>query len=672
MRALVTFILCAALFNTDAFAASPRTVTVSADEALAWVRHTVPLPKQIEIASKVVIPVNQVAIKAGPLSAPLVAQAVKELHESLNHTPSAPGVELERFTVTFQLGGPKTQSLKGLKNSNQAYQILSDKKGKGLEIISLTPRGLYYAAKTLQQLIQAKLADGKVEMPLLTVTDWPDVADRGVWGTDTPFHIRWLGERKFNYMEQVATHFIDENKRSVVSMNETRGRMLEEGPKYGIQPVPAIVHLERLGSKGVYKAYPDLKGQGEGVHEGAACYSNPKIVEVLADWIVGCGQLPGVTEVDVWLTENLAQKPGCQCEKCSQDNRDLLEVRAVVAAWQKAKKTIPNVGLRVLTSEETADSNEQIIAMLPPEVKVWYYHSLLTYNNREMEIIPPYLEKLAKQGRNFGVVPDLGVKGQLVQPFTSAHYIRYRMNEFADKDITSLMGYPRPRVYYCNFNTEAAAEWSWNAKGRSTREFALSWAVRQGMDDPEPFAEWSETIGPVAWDVYGCEWPHGERRRALEPVALQLKKGTLPKLGEVLWEIYPKPWGDIKSVSQLNQDVTDAAKAVKLAQRMGIARYVEESRVIQGYIDSLKALYELKQVIQPPDAIAEEDRGAAGTYFQSYIYSLRQVQEAVIKWEQAIGPWPGHPSIAEKTKTFLDTLIEEMISVAEEFGYQLK
>ncbi|UCD29763.1 MAG: hypothetical protein JSV03_04575, partial [Planctomycetota bacterium] len=428
--------------------------------------------------------------------------------------------------------------------------------------------------------------------------------------------------------------------------------------------------LERLGSKGVYEAYPDLKGQGEGVHEGAACYSNPKIVDILADWIVGCGQLPGVTEVDVWLTENLVQKPGCQCVRCRTQNRDLLEVRAVIDAWKKAKKTIPNVGLRVLTSEETADSNEQIIAMLPPEVKVWYYHSLLTYNNREMEIIPSYCEQSAKQGRVIGVVADLGVKGQLVQPFTSAHFIRYRMNEFADKNIASLMGYPRPRLYYCDFNTEATAEWSWNAKGRTTHEFALSWAMRQGLDDPELFAQWAETIGPVAWDVYGCEWPFGEKRRSLKTVTQQLKEGTLPELGEVFWELYPKPWGDIKSVRQLNQDVTNAAKAVKLAQKMGLARYHEESRVIYGYINSLKALYELKQVVKP-ERIAEENRTAAGIYFQNYVDSLRQVQQAVIKWEQAVGPWPGHPSIAGKTKVFLNPLIEDMISTAAEFDYQL-
>jgi len=247
---------------------------LSNNDARAWIRHTTPLPKQIEVTGKLALRPDQVFIDAGELSAPLVAQAVSELRESLKQGSSPSSAASKRFTITLQLGGAHTQDLKGLKNSDQSYRIFPDERKDGLQLTALTPKGLYYASKTLQQLIKAGRIDGKVIMPLLTVTDWPDLADRGVWGTDTPLHIRWLSDRKFNYMEQVATHVIDENKRSVVTMNEPRRRMLDEGPTLGINPVPAIVHLERLGGRGVYKAYPEVKGKGEGVHEGAACYSH--------------------------------------------------------------------------------------------------------------------------------------------------------------------------------------------------------------------------------------------------------------------------------------------------------------------------------------------------------------------------------------------------------------
>ena len=55
MRTLTTFVLCAALLSTVSCVTAPRHAAVPADEALAWARHTVPLPKQIEITGKVVI-----------------------------------------------------------------------------------------------------------------------------------------------------------------------------------------------------------------------------------------------------------------------------------------------------------------------------------------------------------------------------------------------------------------------------------------------------------------------------------------------------------------------------------------------------------------------------------------------------------------------------------------
>jgi len=644
---------------------------LSKDEALAWIRFSTPLPKRIEITGRVAVHPDEVAFNAGDLSAPLVTEAIKELRESLKQTRSASDATSKRFTITMQLGGADAQDLTGLKNSDQSYHIFSNERQNGLQLVALTPKGLYYASKTLQQLIKARRTDKKVMMPLLTVTDWPDMADRGLWGTDTPLHIRWLSDRKYNYMEQIATTLIDTNKRSIVTMNETRGRMLTEGPTFGFNPVPAIVHMERLGGRGVYEAYPEVKGKGKGVHPGAACYSNPKIVDILTDWIVGCARLPGVTEVDVWMTENLTRQLGCQCEKCRLENRDLLEARAILAAWNKARKTVPTVGLRLLATEQTYHSNEKILAILPKEVTFWYYHSLYTYSNLERPIIPSYVARLAKQGWRMGVVPDIGAKGSYAEPFTGAQFIRYRMNEFADKNIAAMLGYPRPRVYYSDFNTEAAAEWSWNAKGRSAREFAISWAARHGYDDPELFARWSETLGPVSWDIYGSEWPRGEARKNQKSVAELLSEGRLPDLGAAPSGPSPKPWGEIKSVKQLNDDIAQAARAVGLAQNLGIARYLEESRVIQGYMGSLRALYDLKQIVKAGE-IPGDKRAAAGEYFQSYVDSLRQVQDSLVKWEDAVGPWPGHPRVTPNTIALLQTLIDQMTEVAGKYGYQLK
>ena len=41
------------------------------------------------------------------------------------------------------------------------------------------PRGVSYAARTFGQLLEPKIA-GKVELPLARITDWPDLAERGI------------------------------------------------------------------------------------------------------------------------------------------------------------------------------------------------------------------------------------------------------------------------------------------------------------------------------------------------------------------------------------------------------------------------------------------------------------------------------------------------------------
>jgi hypothetical protein len=177
------------------------------------------------------------------------------------------------------------------------------------------------------------------------------------------------------------------------------------------------------------------------------------------------------------------------------------------------------------------------------------------------------------------------------------------------------------------------------------------------LNNPELFADWSDALGPVAWDVYGSAWPVDETRGSQAKVADQLKNGTLPELGYVLWGVYPKPWGDIKTEQQLNDDVASASQAVAIANQMNIAEYKQESLVIQGYINSLKALYELKQRVQPGGVIAPENHAEANQYFNMYKDSLAQARTALPAWENAL---PNHESLTGATVTLLNTLITQM------------
>ncbi len=657
---VLTFAFCAPL--TAVAAQKP----INGKEALGWIRHLVPLPKSIKITGQVAVPRGGIEVAPDTGNDLLTIQAAKELMAAIGDRTEA---EKNAFRIRMQIGGPESEPLTKLRNSDQAYRIVSVGEGdKEVRLIALAPNGLYYAAKTLQQLIVARASKDSIAMPILEVTDWPDMAKRGLWGGDNYECLKWLGDRKMNIMEQISGIGVDDQGKPYARVRPEREPLVTEGPLYGIEYAPVILHLEQVG-RSVFQHLPHLKGKTE--HTGAMCYSQPGVADLIAEWMVQLARVPTVTTLDCWLTENLGGRPSCQCEKCKDQKWQLLEIRSVLAAFEKAKEKLGReFTLRVTTSEATEPENRAVFAELPPEVQVTYYHSLFTYNNRRMQIIPDYAVEEAKKGRWMGVIPNLCSHTGYWEPYTGADFVHYRMNEFVDKGLTGLVGYATPGVHYYELNTEAAAEWSWNAKGRSPREFAISYAVRRAIKEPEKLADWTETIGPVAWDVYGSHWLYGENCNQPGRAAELLKKGKLGELGFVLWDCYPAPWGNIKDEARLNAGVKTAAKALQMARGLDYPLAVEESLVVDGNVRALKALYELRKIVKP-DGIAAKDKPAAQALFREYVAGLKQVREAIPRWEKMVTtPSWGHMFATQVTDIF-GRMMKEMTDAAAEFGVKL-
>jgi hypothetical protein len=245
------------------------------------------------------------------------------------------------------------------------------------------------------------------------------------------------------------------------------------------------------------------------------------------------------------------------------------------------------------------------------------------------------------------------------------------MNEFVDKGLKGLLGYVTPLTYYNFFNLEAAAEWSWNSKGRTPQEFALSYAVRQGIKNPEKWAEWAELVGPVEWDIYGSEWPSGAQRGIPDPVAKSLLEGKLPELGVVLWDCFWIPFGDFKSVQQLDGDVAAATQALDMAREMGVPEYWYESLVADGYIKSLKALWELKGLVKD-GKVAPEDRDNAERYFRMYLGGLKQTEDALPKWEEIKDIRHEHGNYTGKPVGVISELRKQMAETAVKLGFNIE
>jgi len=663
----VLSLACAASVASTASGTLER-LPVDAAEAAAWQDHLVPLPKQVEIVGKVVVPAARVAVVGAEGRGAVLGQAARELLACL-------GQDEKSFTrphradlvIALHIVSPGTSRLDALPHCRQAYSILpdSDRSPSAIHINATTPVGLYYGSQTLIQLMRPRHKDGMVEVPLIRVLDWPDMEDRGLWGADCHDHIPWMAARKLNIVEQISDIGVDAQGKVWARLKRGREPMVTEGPQRGVKPVPVILHLEQLSGKGIFQAHPELVAVNS-PHEGAICYSKPAFVRVLADWLVELCKLPEVNDIDVWLAENMQGHKGCQCPDCAKEDRSVLEAKVVAAAWELARKRVANLRIRVLTSEETESSNPAMFDVLPPEIKIWYYHSLLTYSAGKSPMLRDYLADFAKQGRWIGVCPNVVNVVHFVQPNTTPQFIHYRLNEFVDKGMSGIIGYATPRLYYGYFLVEAMAEWSWHAKGRTPREFARSWAVREGLACPERFAEWAELIGPVAWSVYGSDWPSGEQREFMR-VAPKLREGKVPDLGYVLWDAYRSPWGDIKTVEQLNRNVEQADRAVEMAKELGRDEFIYESLIVQGYVRSLKALWELKQLVRA-DGVREADRTAARKYFRMYADGLNQAARYLPEWESTVPMRPADERFTERPLRTIQQVIGEMRQVASDLG----
>jgi hypothetical protein len=394
-------------------------------------------------------------------------------------------------------------------------------------------------------------------------------------------------------------------------------------------------------------------------------------VDGLADWIADLASKPKVSGVDVWMSENLDHKGGCRCAECRKVNRNVQEVRVILAAWRKAEERLGRkIPLYVLSSEETYPDNKLVLAELPGEVRFWYYH-WLTYNVGQSPMIPSNVAAAAKQGKWVGVVPSLDSSVSFLEPFTGADFVRYRMNEFVEKKLQGLLGFVTPKVHFFRFNTEAAAEWSWNAKGRTSEEFTLSYAIRQGIKDPQKWAQWAGLVGPVEWNVYGSEWPSGAQRGTPDPVAQMLLEGRLHKLGAIFWGVFRIPFGDIKTETQLDADIAAAARALEMAREMGVREYWYESLVADGYIKSLKALHELGRIVKD-GKVKVQDRQAADGYFRMYLDGLQQASDALPKWEELKDEQHQHANYTATPMEVIATLRKQMAETAGKLGFDLK
>ncbi len=578
--------LCLGLLSLGAVPVTAAPVGPAEQEQ--WLNHVLPLPHEVSLPAAVTVPLAQVRVTVGPGLGD-IARTVA-LAPSLTAQPPTPAFEIVLGLVDArgQLLGhtvPDAARLSTLPHKAQAYLIRPDG-DHCLLVAALDPRGVFYGSRTLAQLLAPKLTATEATIPLCTVTDWPDLEERGLWNFPLDL-IPWLAEMKLNFAK-VPTYMETIERGKPVRIRPVAPQFLADARARAFNPVLTSTHLNFLHRHGLNQAYPELVGKGEKAKcpykykvDGATapCASNPQLQQIIADWLRGAGEQGG-EEVSVWLTEFYAQ---CECDECMKTGQFQLETKTTLAAFEEVRKQYPKLRLRVFfTLRRTPvelQASRECLAMLPPDVK-----AEIVYGTTD-----PYVEAAA-QGRWIGdyAAPYLargGYTGLTTYPSWMRQFLqKTQERKFRGAYAISYL-YTSAAYHRAVFSQQisALAEWSWNLQGRDLRQFALAWATREGLPQPEQAADWVVLMDPgntmfiqSAGSVF-ADWAS---------VATALKESKpVPLGGNLLWA-FPKVEGFAERLAQYQQ-------ALALAETIGRPELILESQYAVQLVRVLRSAYDL-------------------------------------------------------------------------------
>lgn len=664
----------------------------SPPETKAWIRHVIPLPREIDFEGFVTVRPTDVAVRlcdessdveraaaellrgalaARPAAATdlrdsadspdaaaaTVASAATEPPTSPTATDSESGrgaARIELRLVVCSAAGrlgdvvvPGADKLAAKPNREQAY-VIAPISPDTLALTGLDERGVYYAALTLAQLLETQRTADRVTVPLVRVLDWPDLAERGGWGGSMSSDIRWMAAHKLNLAEVQATLSIAEDGTGRAALDPA---LVEHARLHAFRIVPIITHLEQLMSSGLFTRFPETRGVGPKAklpgyedHQ-VPCSFQPRFRALLGQWMTDLARIKGVDTICVWLSENDLQ---CGCDQCLAIGQFAAETRACVNAWRIARQTKPDLKLRILLTQGSYRTNDKVLAEAPPEVQISYYDGGRTYNSSRDPMIYPLMEQAARDGRWLGVYPQVTASWRIVCPWSGPQFMKSRMTEFVDKRLSNVCAYATPHNRLYDFNVTAVAEWGWNAHGRDEREFAAAWATRRGLKDPELAAEWAVLLGSVGWDVYGSGVPYPQ---FFGRAADMVRRRSAPVLGQGPFRYFATP-------ERFHEAATAVARAATLADQLGDPALCAETQVIGGYVTMLARLYDIAAFVSRQTPPSDAERHALNDDLLAFALAEWKVNEGLRAWEAATLGRPAGERFTDTQNVNDQTLVE--------------
>ncbi len=644
-----------ALSNTHA--GMEITKMTPCDEML-FARLLLPMPQRLAIGETITLrPASVGMAVAGSLGA-AGNTAVQEFKDMLKAKTGA-DISGTEFVFRFLLV-PTDPELKKLPNAAQAYRIAADGR-QALDVTAVDDRGIFYAVRTLRQLLGTAATPEAIVIPLADILDWPDFEERGIWNGQSARHFERWADIKLNFANTSSK--VSPIIRGQSASCQIDGALLERARSRAFNIIPKIEHLNFLHRYGLFDAYPELKGQGKEADAGSyfahgkgryshpvPCASNPLLAKIIADWMADLAR-QGANEISCWLSERPAQ---CQCDNCLASGQFVLEAAACVQAWENARRQYPNLKIRLFISTTTDSVGYyRLLATLPQEVRVERACAAemgrVRHSPRDL-----FRNALFDGYASAGVWmasydAPINVNGAVETPeFKLPECSAERVRDFVEqlyhrgyKAVYGMMAWRNFDLEICGYNIAALAEWSWNVKGRSPREFALAWATRAGLD-PDAFAEWAACMGPVEFDVYDSDLPECyTRSKAVEMIRNKL----YPELGEGMFRYYASP-------AAFDDKIRACERALKIAGTLKDPRYALETRVVMSYAKLARSVYR----IALSNRRGEQPGVVAG--LQALNEAAEENAAAIMDWRAHLGPEPWHPRVNDAIMATRNTVRE--------------
>ncbi len=630
-----------------------------------WLRCLLPLPRQVSIQGSVTCSRKAVRVAAAGPADEVLEEAVALLTEAVG----ASCEEEPQLTITLgrigDLDAVPEDRLAEARHLGQAYAITCPSEAE-IVVAGGSSVGALYGAVTLAQLLDASAGADSLELPLSEIVDWPEIEERGVWNfPDEQSWVPWMAGLKLNYGKMAGTG-LGRVERGRPVAAEIDADLMVRARRRGFAYVPMITHLNFLHDTGIFRAYPELAGRGDAALAGryfahklgnqhrAPCASEPILVDLLAGWMISiCEQ--GAREIGCWLSERPCQ---CQCERCTPVGQFVLETRAFVAAWERARRDYPGLVIRIFSSTTTHEQDERVLAELPEEVR--FERACATAMERWRHLprdrfANPCLDAAAAAGRWIASydVP-LQAYGNVDTPeFKVPQFSAQRVRDFVEQlarrgyaGAYGMMAWGNLTRQTSGFSVSALAEYAWNPGGRSVREFAEAWATREGLSDPAAVGAWAELLGEVEFDVYDSDFP---MCWSWGHAAAMVEEGRAPRFGDGMFRHFA---GEEEFEAKL-ETCRRAAELVEAVERGDLALATE---VVGSYVALIGAVWRTAHEMAHADRTSEAGQRGLMKGVEELEEAGKANVEAIRAWRSHLGPEPWNQRVHDAVAGTRDTV----------------